>query len=213
MLRAPERAGQHTRVLVALQRGRHAALHELPFGAVVRQRRRDQVIQVALVAFTRQHGDEAPRGRHDSQRGPRVDAQRAPHDLAGVVEHRVRDAVAQHGGADGGVVALCRELGRVHANDGHGQVDILGLQGGQLRQHVHAVDAAQRPEVEHQDAAAQLARQRERRRVKPSASRKVGQLCAGAAVLVRHEAQVGGGAIRRRRRRGGERGAGRSSER
>jgi hypothetical protein len=71
----------------------------------------------------------------------------------------VRDAVAQHGGADGGVVPFGGKLGRVHADDGDRRRRVLGFRGGQLGQHVHAVDAAEREKVEHQHAAAQLSRQ------------------------------------------------------
>ena len=69
----------------------------------------------------------------------------------------------------GGVVVLVRELRRVHA-DHHQVVAELLLELAELGEHVDAVDAPLRPEVEEHDAAAQR-RERERARGADEAAR------------------------------------------
>ncbi len=67
------------------------------------------------------------------------------------------DGVALDGVEDGPVLGLVSELRRVHADD-HDGVPVLGLKLAQLVQGVQAVDAAERPEVEDNDPAAQCGR-------------------------------------------------------
>ena len=74
----------------------------------------------------------------------------------GVVEHRVGDAVPLDRGRQRVRVALVLELRRVHADDDE-HVAVLLLQRPQLVEHVQAVDAAEGPEVEQDDLAAEVA--------------------------------------------------------
>ncbi len=73
----------------------------------------------------------------------------------GVVDDGVADFVAQNGFADIFAVFLRVELGRVDADDDD-LVGVLLFQLGQVGQRVNAVDAAERPEVEDDDLAAQV---------------------------------------------------------
>src|SRR5205823_7558967 len=94
-------------------------------------------------------------GVDQHQGGPGAYAVAPPDDPLGVVDHRVGDLVAQDGLADRFGVLLVVELGRVYADDDQ-DAGVLGLQLGQVRQGVDAVDAAERPEVEQDDAALEV---------------------------------------------------------
>ena len=91
----------------------------------------------------------------DAQRRPGPHGVLRPGREAGVVEHRVTHRVALDRRDDRVVVGLVRELRRVDAD----HVEHVGealLQQAQLVEDVQAVDAAERPEVEQQDAAAEV---------------------------------------------------------
>ncbi len=102
------------------------------------------------------------------------------HEL-GVVEHRVTHVVPLHRCGQGVRIRLVLELRRVHA-DHHELVGVLLLDLTQLVEHVQAVDAAEGPEVEEHEPAAQV-RQGER---------PVGVQPAAATELGRADARSGG---------------------
>ncbi|MNI54223.1 hypothetical protein D3C73_1091100 [compost metagenome] len=82
--------------------------------------------------------------------------------------------VAFHGRCQCNRIRFVFELGRMHA-DRHQHVRVLFLKGAQLVQHVQAVDAAEGPEVEQHDLAAQgLEVQGFPARVEPAAALQFG---------------------------------------
>jgi hypothetical protein len=94
-------------------------------------------------------------GRVDDGQGrPRPRRVGVPRGELGIVEHRVVDAVTLHRGLDGVRVGLVHELRRVDP-DRHQHVGEPLLQLTQLVDHVQAVHAAERPEVEQHDLPAQ----------------------------------------------------------
>ena len=101
-----------------------------------------------------------------TQRRPGTRTVGFPDALVGVVDDRMADFVAQDGLADAFGVLLVFELGRVDADDDQ-FVGILLLQLGQVGQNVHAVDAAQRPEIEQDDLAAEVLQTERAGRVEP----------------------------------------------
>lgn len=89
------------------------------------------------------------------QRRPGVDAKAFPEDMAGVIDHRVLDPVADDRFGDVLGILFRLELGRVDAN--HHQVLGVGLfELFQLGEDVHAVDAAVRPEVQEHELPVQV---------------------------------------------------------
>jgi len=116
----------------------------------------DQRRESGSVALARHRGDDVPLGvDHDEGRpGPRGVG--LPRRELRVVEHRVVHGIPLHGCLDGGGIALVLELRGVHAHED----ELVGeprLDRPQLVQHVEAVDAAERPEVEDDDPATQAA--------------------------------------------------------
>ena len=102
------------------------------------------------------HGrDEVPLRVHHGERGPRLGRVLPPHVQVGVVQHGVADAVPLDRVGEGGRVLLVLELRRVHPDDDQ-DVGVPLLDRAQLVQDVQAVDAAERPEVQQDDLAAQV---------------------------------------------------------
>ncbi len=93
------------------------------------------------------------------QGGPGPGRVGLPGHQVGVVEHGVGHLVALHRGGQGVGVGLVDELRRVHA-DHHELLGVLLLQRAELLQDVQAVDAAEGPEVQEQEAAAKSASER-----------------------------------------------------
>ncbi len=102
------------------------------------------------------HGGDHVALRVDHGQGrPRLGRVLLPHVHVGVVEHRVVHAVPLDGRGQRRRVLLVLELRRVHAD--HDQdVAVLLFERAQLVQHVQAVDAAEGPEIEQDDLAAQV---------------------------------------------------------
>ena len=107
------------------------------------------------VAFTGHLRHEIAFGVDERQRGPRSGGVGLPGHEVGVVEHDVLHLVALNRLVDGFDGALEFELRRVHA-DHHELVVILFFNFAQFIQNVQAVDAAERPEVQQNDLAAQI---------------------------------------------------------
>ncbi len=99
--------------------------------------------------------DDVALGVDDDQRRPGPHGVLLPGRELRVVEHRVVHGVPLDRGGQGVRVGLVRELRRVHA-DGDEHVGVRCLERAQLVQDVQAVDAAERPEVEQHDLAAQV---------------------------------------------------------
>ena len=106
------------------------------------------------VAFAGQVGHDVALGVDDHQGGPGAGGVGLPGVQLGIVQDRVVDLVALHGGGKGYRICLVLELGRVHA-DGYQDVGVLLFERAQLIQDVQAVDAAEGPEVQQHDLAAQ----------------------------------------------------------
>ena len=78
-----------------------------------------------------------------------------PDFMVGVVDDGMLDVVAQDGFADARGFLFIVELGGVHADDDQ-DAGILGLELGEIGERVDAVDAAEGPEIENDDAALQI---------------------------------------------------------
>ncbi len=105
--------------------------------------------------LARRPGDRLPGGVDDDDGRPPVHVVGGPDLLVGVVHHRVLEFVPQHRLPQRLVVLLVVELRAVNA-DHHHLVRVLLLQFGQLLHDVHAVDAAEGPEVEDDDLPLQI---------------------------------------------------------
>lgn len=97
---------------------------------------------------------------------PSSDAEAAPDFHFRVVDDRMFDLIPQRGSADVFGLLLIVELRRMHADDDQ-LFRIFLLEVFQVRQDVHAVDAAVRPEVEDDDLAPQILQRDWTRRVQP----------------------------------------------
>jgi len=107
------------------------------------------------VAFSGPRLGYAAGGVDEHERRPRPHGVGVPGHAAGIVEDGVLDAVARDGEADRAVIALVGELRRVHRDDVQ-HIGTAALQLAQLLHDVQAVHAAQRPEVQQHDPAAQV---------------------------------------------------------
>ena len=96
-----------------------------------------------------------PAGVNDEQSGPGSHGPTAPDQKIAVIDHGVFDPIPQYDLAQVIGVALVGELGRVDA-DNHQLVRKFLLQLLQLRDDMHAVDAAVGPEVQDDGLAFEL---------------------------------------------------------
>ena len=109
-------------------------------------------VGVALPGVLR---DDVPLGVDEHERRPRAGGVGLPGDQLGVVEHGVVDRVALDRLGQRHRVGLVHELRRVDAD--HDQlVGVLLLHRAQLVEDVQAVHAAEGPEIEQQEATAQV---------------------------------------------------------
>ena len=127
----------------------------------------DEGVERCEADFAPFTSDQASFRIDDAEAGPTVDAEFVPEHMVGVVDHRVLDAVAHDRVADVLLILLGVELGRVNA-DHHHVVGIGLLQLLELRQHVHAVDAAVGPEIEDHELAAERLEVDRPRHVQPA---------------------------------------------
>jgi len=152
---------------------RRVARLERPARAVLR----DELLQqggdrvgVPLPGVLRDH---VALGVDQHQRRPGPRGVGLPRRELGVVEHRVVDGVALDGGDQGVGVGLVDELGRVDAH--HDQLlGVLLLHRAQLVEDVQAVDAAERPEVEQDEAATEVSDRQRGGGVEPAAAGQLG---------------------------------------
>ena len=149
---------------------------------------RDQLLQqrgdgvgVALAGVLRD--DVALRvDQHQGRPGPRGVG--LPGRQLGVVEHRVVDGVALDGGDQRVRVGLVDELRRVDADDDQ-LLGVLLLHRAQLVEDVQAVDAAERPEVEQDEAASEVADGQRGGGVEPAAAGELGGTDMHPPILAR----------------------------
>ena len=144
--RVGDRLRRHVRAVAAAQR----ALRR-----VLGLQLLDQLLDGVRVPLTGVLGDDVPLGVDDDERRPGPYGVLLPGRQLGVVEDRVVHPVPLDGVDHGLVLGLVHELRRVHADDHHG-VAVLLLQLPQLVQDMQAVHAAERPEIEDDDASSQV---------------------------------------------------------
>ena len=120
------------------------------------QQLRDETLEHGRVGLA--GGDRRQRavGPDDHQRRPGAHRVLRPDPHLAVDRHRMRHAVPPHRGEDVLAVLFGVELGRMHADHDQRIVPVALLEIVQDREHVHAVDAAVRPEIEHHHLPAQL---------------------------------------------------------
>ena len=123
-------------------------------GLVLGDQLGDEHGQAVSVAFAGEVRHDVALGVNDHQRGPGAGRVGLPGFQLGVVQDRVVDLVALHGGSQRDRIGLVLELGGMHA-DGNQDVRVLFFQRAEFVQHVEAVDAAEGPEVQKHDLAAQ----------------------------------------------------------
>ena len=114
----------------------------------------DEHGQAVGVAFAGQVGHDVALGVDDHQGGPGAGGVGLPGVQLRVVQDGVVDLVALNRGGKGYRICLVLELGRVHTH-GNQDVGVLLFERAQLIEDVQAVDAAESPEVEEHDLAAQ----------------------------------------------------------
>ncbi len=142
----------------------------VPLRVVLADQLVEQRVEGVGVPLAGQLRDHVALGVDHHQRRPRPHGVLLPGREVRVVEHRVVHLVPLDGRGDGGRVGLVLELGRVDP-DGHQDVGVLLLERAQLVQDVQAVHAAEGPEVEQDDLAAQVGEPRcLAARVEPSAT-------------------------------------------
>ena len=104
------------------------------------------------VALAGGHRDDVAVGVDDHQSRPRAHAVLLPCLQLRVVQHGMGDAMAGDRATNGSVVRLVGELRRVHADHHEALAEPL-LERAQLLDDAKAVDAAERPEIEHHHAS------------------------------------------------------------
>ncbi len=134
---------------------------ELVLGATFGERGRDDGVELLGVWLASGTPNGAPVDVEDRDRRPAGDAPRVPDLHLGVDGDRVLELVVAQEIAEPLDALLFVELGRVDADDDHRLRLEIGLDPLQRRKRLHAVDAAARPEVDHDDAPGELA-ERER---------------------------------------------------
>ena len=126
-----------------------------PLGLVYRDQLVDQRGEPGSVSLAGHRRDDVPLRVDHAQGRPGPGGVLAPRHHLRIVQHRMRHAVPLDGRRERVGILLVLELRRVHP-DRHQYVAVPLLQRPQLVQHVQAVDAAERPEVQQHDLAAQL---------------------------------------------------------
>ena len=154
------------------------------------------------VALAGGHGDHVAVGVDDHQRRPGANAVLLPCLQLRVVEHRMADPVAGDRPCHGGVVGLVRELRGVHA-DHHQAIPESLLERAQLLDDAKAVDAAERPEIEHHHATAKVAQRERMVRVDPAARRHEAPVREHVRVWWSSPSIIARGAVKPARARGG----------
>ena len=129
---------------------------------------RDHLLECRAVALTRSHGDDVPVRVDDHQGRPGAHAVLLPGFEVRVVEDRVRDAVSRDSPGHRVVVGLVGELRRVHADHDQTIAEPF-FERSQLLNNAQAVDAAERPEIEHDHAPAKVFQRQRSLRVDPAA--------------------------------------------
>ncbi len=124
-------------------------------GVELRHERRQQRTQTVRVTLAGHLRDDVPRGVDHRQRRPGPHREGLPRGQLRIVEHRMMHAIPLTRRDQRLVVGLVRELRRVHPH-GDQHVRELRLELAQLVQHVQAVGAAERPEVQQDDLPAQI---------------------------------------------------------
>ena len=107
------------------------------------------------MALTGERSGNVALGVDDHQCGPGPGGVILPGDQLRVIQDRVLDLVALHRSGQRVGVSLMLKLRRVHAHGDQHIVETL-LQRTQFVQHMEAVDAAEGPEIENDDFAAQI---------------------------------------------------------
>jgi hypothetical protein len=126
-----------------------------PHGVVRRDELSQQRVERVSMTFAAELShDVSVRVDHD-QRGPRAHGVLLPRGQVGVVQHRMLDVVAFDGRRERRSIGLVLELGGMNP-DHHEHVGVLRFERTELVEHVQTVDAAERPEVQQDDLAAQF---------------------------------------------------------
>ena len=187
------------RLALGLERER---LSQRPLLRVDLEEAVDGIVQRVAVTLPGNAADDIAFGiDHDDGR-PRVYTVRRPDRVVAVDGDGVADVVTEHGVADVPRVLLLVELAGVDADHHQRLVLVLLLQVFQVRKDVHAVDAAVGPEVEDDNAAAQVLDGDGLVRVEPAVgAREVGGADPG---VVLGRGVVGGPGLRRRNQQGGD---------
>ena len=181
---AVHRAGLH------LAGESQAIARRLWSGEVERARRQDPGL--AGLGHELAHELDEPVGRHlagleaherslgidERESGPGAYAVGAPQAKLGILDHGVGDVVARDRLRQLVGLLLGRELRRMHADDG----DLIGKSGLQLaqrRKHVNAVDAAEGPEIENDEFAAEVGQRERCIHIEPLETLQVDVGCGG----------------------------------
>ena len=141
--------------LVSRQLETQRRLIELADLSIVRNRPLHHGVVVLELDLAALEADRLPLRINQEQRRPRPYADKVPNPVLGIDGDRVLDVVPQHRLKDVLFVLLGLELGRVDP-DHDKLVGIRPLQLLQLRQDVHAVDAAIRPKIEQHELPPEL---------------------------------------------------------
>ncbi len=128
---------------------------EQSFFAIIRQAVFEECIECGKFNFTAMRRHEVAFRIDDSQAGPAGAGVGIPDFVIGIVHDRMLDLISHDRLTNALRIMLGIELARVHANH-YDIVRIRFLKLLELWQHVHAIDAAVRPEIEHDKLAAQI---------------------------------------------------------
>ena len=157
------RIGQHLtrkrkrrvrRVAFILRIGQRRRRHQVLRGEL-RDHALDHRLKRLVDALARQITEHFALRIDDHDRRPGAHAIRRPDTVVTVVDDGVGQAVTRRDHADVLCIAFVVELGRMHA-DHDQRIAKLGFEALQVRDDVDAVDAAVGPEVEQDDAPAQI---------------------------------------------------------
>ena len=128
---------------------------ERAFGGVLLDELAHEGGQTGAVPLAGHRRDDVALGVDDDEGRPGASRVGAPRDELGVVEDGMVDGVALDRRGECVRVGLVLELGRVHPDDGQ-RVGVLRLDRTQLVEDVEAVDTAEGPEVENEDATPEV---------------------------------------------------------